>query len=1245
VGSDLLITVSYYAIPLILVYFLRQRKDFPYPWLIALFAAFIVACGTTHLLSVLTLWIPLYGLDAYVTAFTALVSVVTTIALIWIFPHALKLSSPAQLQAVVDARQEELKRLHEVSSRIYKENEEALRISEQRLQLAMQAGGVGLWDWNLQTDVLEWDDTMFALYGACREDFSGTYEAWSTRLHPEDKAVTEKAIQDAIAGIKDYTPEFRVIWLNGEVHHIKGHAKVIKDSSGKPLHMIGTNWDNYAYAEVQKKLQLAHITLSKSKNAYFWLSSEGQLVDVNDCACQSLGYSREELIGQKIPFFDSDFQEEDWAPTWLTLKKEQIRTFETHHQRKDGTIFLVEITANYVNLSGEEHCFAYVQDISQRKQREEALKTSEARFRTIVDKLPVPMGLNDNQQNITLVNLAFTQTFGYSLEDIPTLADWFPKAYPDTDYRQWIMKSCEAALIAENETQQSFVPIEIKLCCKNGTTKTVLISMATIAEYHITVLCDISERKKTEEVLQHSEAQYRAIIEDQNELICRYLPNGKLTFVNRAYAQYYKKELTELINENYIPQIPEPDLSMVLKKLAEINQEHPIVTYNHRIILDGETHWQQWIQRGIYSAEGKLVEYQAVGNDIGKRKQTEMELRVAATVFESQVGMTITDAGTKILKVNKAFTCLTGYSEEEVINQKPRILHSGRHDRLFYDALWQTIRKAGVWQGEIWNKRKNGEIYPEWLTITAVKNKNGVVTHYVATHSDITDIKRTETELQQAKEIAEAANQAKSEFLANMSHEIRTPMNAILGFSEILNDLITDTTQRYYLDAIHRSGKTLLQLINDILDLSKIEAGKLELKYYHVILKSIFDDVLVMFRQKLMERAIDFKLQIAKDIPPCLVLDDIRLRQILLNIVGNAVKFTENGFISINVSTRPQSSEQYINLIITITDSGIGIAKDQLESIFSAFTQQKNQNAHYGGTGLGLTITKRLVEIMGGTISVSSELGKGSCFTIELPDVEVFYNMDTSLDNVKNIPIIADINSFQPATLLVVDDIEINRELIKIYLQDYPELQLIEATTGEQALELVCQQHFDLIFMDRRLPNIDGDSVCQQIKAMPDNAAIPIIMISASVIATEHTQSTFFYDSQLKKPANKNELLSALLTFLPFNEATKPLTTDIAESYFEAVVSAEKSQELVEILMSCYQNQLEQLNNSGTFEIYKLIEIAEQLLELAEQYACPALADWATVLKTQASLFDLSNLTQTLTEFDELLKQLSQLPS
>ena len=438
---------------------------------------------------------------------------------------------------------------------------------------------------------------------------------------------------------------------------------------------------------------------------------------------------------------------------------------------------------------------------------------------------------------------------------------------------------------------------------------------------------------------------------------------------------------------------------------------------------------------------------------------------------------------------------------------------------------------------EVKHKTKDGKIRNILVSsrIISINEKN----YTQAIHRDITRRKQDEIKLEKAKNAAEAANRAKSEFLANMSHEIRTPMNAILGFTELLESQIRDKKQKQYLSSIAASGQMLLSLINDILDLSKIEAGKLKLQYNAVNLCIMFNEIKQIFSQKVKEKRLNFKIDIDPSLPDRLLLDGIRLRQILFNLVGNAVKFTEKGYIKLLAGrlAGKLSEKKYRNSIafsFSVKDSGIGIPENQKNLIFQTFTQLDNQDAaKYGGAGLGLAITKRLVKMMGGKITVESELNKGSTFKVILNNVKLAPS-STKLPK-KQEKINIDLIKFKKAQILIADDIYYNRVLIKEFLKS-TDLNFIDAENGEQAINLSKHHKPDLILMDIKMPVMDGNEATQILKKDKNLKTIPVIAITASVMkGSENKILRTGYDAFVSKPVNKDNLIRTLMSFLPYN--------------------------------------------------------------------------------------------------------------
>ena len=484
---------------------------------------------------------------------------------------------------------------------------------------------------------------------------------------------------------------------------------------------------------------------------------------------------------------------------------------------------------------------------------------------------------------------------------------------------------------------------------------------------------------------------------------------------------------------------------------------------------------------------------------------------------------------------------------------------------------------------------------------------------------------------------AEMANKAKSEFLANMSHEIRTPMNAILGFTEILENKITDKTLLKYLSSISSSGKALLNIINDILDLSKIEAGKLELQYEAVNLFSLMNDVGQIFDHKTRQKKIDFLLEIDSSIPKVIFTDDVRLRQILFNLVGNAVKFTDEGFVKLSVEQVISAEEnETVNLLFQVEDSGIGIPAEQIDKIFGAFEQQKNQNLNkYGGTGLGLTITSRLINMMGGHIEVESTVGKGSKFKVFLKKLEVSSLVES--EHKSSEPDISGL-IFEPARLLVVDDISHNRELIVNFLQKY-DLEIYSAENGKEAVKIAMKHKPDLILMDLKMPVMDGFEATSIIKSNSDLSSVPIIALTASALKEEQEKIlNFGFDHFLSKPISQKELIHELSGYLRYkspaseNENTNKLNLGEQKITTETL---ERMPELIKILEGKSKEKWELIRS--TFILTEIESFAVEIKKTAQSFNIQSLEEWADKLIEQSQNIDMENLPATISQYEEFI--------
>jgi len=478
------------------------------------------------------------------------------------------------------------------------------------------------------------------------------------------------------------------------------------------------------------------------------------------------------------------------------------------------------------------------------------------------------------------------------------------------------------------------------------------------------------------------------------------------------------------------------------------------------------------------------------------------------------------------VRCNKAWEQTLGYPLHELENRK--FIDLVHPDDLESTNSHINRLSTGVEVIDFTNRYRcvdNSYRWIEWRS-------NAIGRFIYAAARDITEKKKNEDKLIQAKNEADRANRAKSHFLANMSHEIRTPLNAVIGYSELLSAISTNDKERGYIESITLAGRNLLRLINDILDLSKIEADMMTIHCEAVDITTLLKEIEQIFSFKIREKNIRFTIAIDRDLPRYLVVDEVRLRQVMLNLVGNAVKFTDRGFITIGASGLRRSDQSSdIDLVLTVEDSGMGVHPDELTSIFEAFHQQKEQSPQFGGTGLGLAISKKLVEIMNGSITVASTLGKGSTFTITLKGIAVAsvvpdeYKAGSGFDGIL----------FSPNTILVADDVPSNRHMLTSLLTEAG-LTVLTADSGQIAVEMAHKKMPACIIMDLMMPGLDGISAAEKLKASEATARIPIIALAdtfTDAISGSRETSRLFA-GELGKPVSYTKLIDELKQHLPF---------------------------------------------------------------------------------------------------------------
>jgi PAS domain S-box-containing protein len=527
--------------------------------------------------------------------------------------------------------------------------------------------------------------------------------------------------------------------------------------------------------------------------------------------------------------------------------------------------------------------------------------------------------------------------------------------------------------------------------------------------------------------------------------------------------------------------------------------------------------------------------------EVNERKQAEVKLQSSLRELEDlkfaldqHCNVSRTDEEGIITFVNERFCSISKFSHDELMGKNHRVVNSGHHPKEFFGELWRTIKSGQSWKGEVKNRAKDGNLFWSDTTIVPFCDTQGKPFQYIGIRTDITSLKRIEEELRRAKDIAEQASRAKSEFLANMSHEIRTPLNGIMGMTDLALETELSREQREYLETVKSSSGTLLTVINDILDFSKIDAGKIDLEVDDFDLRDSLETTLKTLAVRADEKGLELLCEVAPEVPEVVRGDVTRLKQVVMNLVGNAIKFTNQGEVAVKVQVEAEDGRDLV-LQFTVSDTGIGIAEDKQGKIFDPFAQADTSTTRkYGGTGLGLTISVRLVRMMGGKIWVESEEGRGSHF---------HFTVRVGAADHKEIKVgsAAPPEILRGVRVLVVDDNDTNRRILEGVLKRW-EMRPVSAKGGEEALaQLVsarkARDAFGLIVTDMHMPKMDGFELVERIRRRPELSTATIMMLTSSGHRGDAERcQKLGVSAYLLKPIRQSELREAIARVLGARE-------------------------------------------------------------------------------------------------------------
>jgi len=1137
--------------------------------------------------------------------------------------------------------------------------EQELTRSREELQRAQAVAHVGSWSFDIPANELRWSEQTCRMFDALPE-MPITFDAFMEMVHPDDREMVSSAWEAALRG-DPYDVEHRTL-VQGRTRWVRERAEVKFDQSGQPVDGIGTIQDITAYKQTQQDLQESEhrfrILFSDSPDAYFIMEMEGgRITECNRAAEIMLRGCREQIIGLTPTDLSPRTQ-----PTGVSslaavavrieeLFRDGRHHFEWVHRRLDGEEFWVDVSASVATYEGRKVMLVSWREIGDRKRVERELRESEERFRSAINATPVPKALVDGEEHIVFLNPAFVRTFGYSLEDLQTLEDWWGKVSPDTESRkQMICKWRDR--IREADAEKIFPSTEMLMHCKDGEIRTIQAEGTRLRDgeqpLSLITLFDITQQRSVTNRL-------KTLLDNASDGIHILDEAGNVVEFSQSFARMlgYTPEETACLNvADWDTVIPPNEQGTIMRQLLE---EQTIFETRHRR-KDGSIYDAEINARGV-NIDGHTYLY-ASSRDITERKEMEKALKETknhlATVVNTIPDLIwLKDTQGVFLACNPEFELFFGASEQEIlgktdydfvpreladffrqkdqeaiaagrvnINEEEIVYHSDGHratletrkvpfqdgngnvlgilgigrditerknaeqkliqSNLQLNSAMERLELAtkaagiGIWQWDftdnsfIWDERMyeiygvtdrigetcvnpnflkscchpddlnrvgreleaalNGEQYFDttfrillasgklrYIHAASIieRDESGHPLRMVGMNRDVTKVMQAETALREAKEAAEATSRARGEFIANMSHEIRTPMNAIIGLSGLGLELPELSPRlRDYLDKIRASSRALLSIINDILDFSKIEAGQLSLDSVAFDLEEVLQNVADLFSVGADEQGVELVVELAPNVPLQLRGDPLRLGQVLNNLVGNAVKFTEAGEVCIKVMCLNEAPERGESAVLqfVVRDTGIGIDKEMQKHLFEPFQQADGSiTRRFGGTGLGLTISRYLVQQMGGELTVESELGRGSSFsfTLALPvEVPDYANrLQREMGGMR---------------VLIVDDLDSSREMFGEVLRSW-RFEVTEVSSGAEALECLLasskesQKNYDLILLDLAMPKMDGVTVAKRLQEMVATEVLPKTPIVMMI--TAHSQDKILNEIKELQPA------------------------------------------------------------------------------------------------------------------------------
>lgn len=886
---------------------------------------------------------------------------------------------------------------------------------------------------------------------------------------------------------------------------------------------------------------------------------QGTILWCNPALAQMTGYDRDEIIGQYIGLFKSDAHDAAYHKNlWNTIRSGNVWYGEIVSRRKNGTTYFEEQTITPIKNSRGEitHFVSVRQDISQRKQTELDLSESEERYRMVVSSTNEAIILQDKSGQILTWNPAAERLFGLSAQEVigqtSTSREW--KTFREDGS---LLPGAKHPSLHTLKTGEPCQNILVKIERKNETyswanvsTNPVFLSDSTIPDAVVISLEDITEKKIAEAALQERERELSTLMDNLPGIVYRCLNDDYWTmlFISQGCMKITGYRPEELINNaelSYASLIHPDDRERVWQEIQiAISESRPFIMEYRIFDKIGIEHWV-WERGGMVTEREEKAIIEGFITDITNQKSLQITLRnseerLRTIVQNMPVLLNAFDEDGNIIAWNRECERVSGYSAKEIINNpsfryllypQPRKFEEvskrfAEHAKPFFGIEQEFTCKDGSKRTISWSNISNEFPIQDWYDWSV--------------GTDVTKLKRIEKELRDEKQSLEhhvakrtaelrEALQTKDEFLATMSHELRTPLTAILGMSEILETELRgplNETQQHYVNNIYKSGQHLLSLINDILDMSKIEAKSLVLEMQGVDIQQLCDSSLMFIAESANEKALEVKFERLNS-PGIIQADPRRLKQILINLLSNAVKFTpEGGKIGLQVIEKPDAVD------FTVSDSGIGIHPNDQKRIFQPFVQlESSLSRSYEGTGLGLALVARLTELHKGKVELQSQPGQGTKVTVSIPKERITSPGITQSQQSLVLDLLQ-IDHFSHKQILLAEDNAQTTETILAYLETR-NFQTLVAFDGASAIQIAKEEIPDIILMDIQMPGINGLDVIKHLRNTSSTKDIPIIAISALAMPGDREKCLEAgADHYLSKPLKFKTLEKLLFSLL-----------------------------------------------------------------------------------------------------------------